>query len=1024
MRQKLFVLLTMMFVGFTSCYDASELIDRLDDHEQRIRTLESLCAQMNTSISSLQTIVDALKQNDYVVSVAPIKYGDEEVGYSIIFTSGKTITIYHGKNGTDGVNGSTPQIGVKKFTDGVYYWTLNGEWILDDAGQKIRVTGKDGQNGADGTDGKDAVAPKLKIEDDYWYVSYDNGASWIQLQKAVGEDGTDGKDGVDGDSLFQKIDQTKDAVILTLADGTIITLPKVTEFDVIIDTDHYFASVDETITIPFTVVGATEEVHVECLSTFEAIQGSARMISETKGEIKAVVWYYEETIPYKLIVFFSNGNKQMIMKAFTFEKKVLKSVQDAYEATVHGGIVEVKVSTNMDYEVIIPESAKSWISVVETKAVRTDVLQFKVEPITDGNDRYADITVKSTDGTKSYSFLLFQYVNLNFRDQIIKRQCVAAFDTDGDGELSFAEAAAVTDLNALDLYDKSFVSFDEFKYFTGVTEIPSNYFYGCQNLKSISLPKSLKTINQYAFSHCEYLEVVNLPEGLESIKNRAFDNCRLTSLYIPGTVKSISSDSFMGCYNLSSIAVDEKNENYDSRDNCNAIIRTRDNTLIVGTRDTKIPDSVKILGKYSFAYRSFNYDLFEIPEGVEEIGQLAFCCCSAIGKLKISSTVTKISDDAFSQCQVPDYVEVAYGNPVYDSRMKSNTLIHTSTNTLMWGSDKATIPYGIEAIGSFAFYDSDIEVVNVPETVKKIGSSAFQSCHYIKSVLIPGSVAEIGSSAFAECSNLTSLVLSEGVTTIGNNAFNDCYYLKSVSFPKTLKRINQYAFDSCDMLDVIYFPGELDYIGHHAFYDSGRDAVCIPEGVKSLGPEALPYLNTLILGETVPTLEYPQSIFSSSSSSMEIYVPSGSLEAYKSAPGWSDYADQFVGYGADDMQFVELTEVREGSRMSSGGKIFIDYEFATEGNLYSDKGSGYRLSIEIPLQNDNTITPGFYVASKDYNIDDHQFGYAYLYIIENGSSTSKKIDRGLLKVEVDDAGVYTFTFESSVINARYVGPLQ
>ena len=156
-----------MFVGFTSCYDASELIDRLDDHEQRIRTLESLCVQMNTSISSLQTIVDALKQNDYVVSVAPIKYGDDEVGYSIIFTSGKTITIYHGKNGTDG---------------------------------------------------KDAVAPKLKIEDDYWYVSYDNGASWIQLQKAVGEDGTDGNDGADGDSLFQKINQTKDAVIVTLAD--------------------------------------------------------------------------------------------------------------------------------------------------------------------------------------------------------------------------------------------------------------------------------------------------------------------------------------------------------------------------------------------------------------------------------------------------------------------------------------------------------------------------------------------------------------------------------------------------------------------------------------------------------------------------------------------------------------------------------------------------------------------------------------------------------------------------------------
>jgi hypothetical protein len=491
------------------------------------------------------------------------------------------------------------------------------------------------------------------------------------LQKAVGEDGTDGKDGADGDSMFQKVDQTKDAVILTLADGTVITLPKVTEFDVIFDTDHILASADEKITIPFTVVGATEKVTVECLSNVEAVQGTGRMISETKGEISAVVWYYEDDdTPHKLIAFFAHGNKQVIMKAFTFEKKVLKSIQAAYDATVDGGIVEVKVSTNMDYEISIPESAKSWVSLVETKAVRTDVLQFKVEPITDGKDRYAEITVNSTDGTKSYSFVLFQYVNVKFSDQIIKMQCIAAFDTDGDGELSFAEAAAVTSLDNLTLNDRNFVSFDEFKYFTGVTQIPSNYFSGCENLKSISLPKSLKTIGNNAFASCENLEVVNMSEGLESIKSDAFANCYLSSLEIPSTVKSIASSAFNGCYNLSSIAVDERNETYDSRDNCNAIVRTSDNTLILGTRYTTIPNSVKVLGEYSFAYRSYNYDLFEIPEGVEEIGDFAFYDCDAIGKLKISSTVTKISDNAFYECAVPSYVEVVSGNPVYDSRMR------------------------------------------------------------------------------------------------------------------------------------------------------------------------------------------------------------------------------------------------------------------------------------------------------------------------------------------------------------------
>ena len=138
-------------------------------------------------------------------------------------------------------------IGVAQDTDGVYYWTLNGEWLLDDNGNKLPVSGKDGQNGtngsngqdgadgkdgADGQDGKDGITPQLKIEDGYWYISYDNGATWTQLCKATGEDGkdgqngTDGKDGQDGDSMFQSVTQDENYVYFTLADGTIIKIAK------------------------------------------------------------------------------------------------------------------------------------------------------------------------------------------------------------------------------------------------------------------------------------------------------------------------------------------------------------------------------------------------------------------------------------------------------------------------------------------------------------------------------------------------------------------------------------------------------------------------------------------------------------------------------------------------------------------------------------------------------------------------------------------------------------------------------
>ena len=103
---------------------------------------------------------------------------------------------------------------MKKDTDGIYYWTLDGEFIVVD-GQKIKAQGTDGNNGADGSDG---VTPKLEIQEGYWWISYDNGTNWTQLGKATGEDGKD------ADSI--KITQDENNVYFELADGTVITMPQ------------------------------------------------------------------------------------------------------------------------------------------------------------------------------------------------------------------------------------------------------------------------------------------------------------------------------------------------------------------------------------------------------------------------------------------------------------------------------------------------------------------------------------------------------------------------------------------------------------------------------------------------------------------------------------------------------------------------------------------------------------------------------------------------------------------------------
>lgn len=188
--------------------------------------LKALVEQANKNIEALQAIVTALQNNDYVVSVTPIYNGSVEIGYTIKFSKSGNVTIFHGQ---DGQNGYTPQIGVSLDSDGKYYWTLDGEWMLDDAGNKIPATGEDGsngENGNDGANGQDGITPLLKIENNYWYVSYDKGASWLQLGKATGADGAAGEDGVDGDSFFQSVTEDDTCVYLVLADGTELVIPK------------------------------------------------------------------------------------------------------------------------------------------------------------------------------------------------------------------------------------------------------------------------------------------------------------------------------------------------------------------------------------------------------------------------------------------------------------------------------------------------------------------------------------------------------------------------------------------------------------------------------------------------------------------------------------------------------------------------------------------------------------------------------------------------------------------------------
>ena len=384
---------------------------------------------------------------------------------------------------------------------------------------------------------------------------------------------------------------------------------------------------------------------------------------------------------------------------------------------------------------------------------------------------------------------------ITFKDSNVKALCVANWDTNGDGELSEAEASAVSDLGDIFKYNNTIKSFDELQYFTGITEIGSSTFSLCSSLTSIIIPNSVTSIGNSAFYSCKSLKSFTISNSISTIGSNAFYNCYgITSLTIPNSVTKISDSAFAGCFGLSSITVTSGNTFFDSRNNCNAIIRKSDNSLIVGCKNSVIPSSVTSIGNYAFDGCS-GLTAITIPSSVTSIGNYAFDGCSGLTAITIPSSVTSIGYASFGYCLNLSTITVASGNTVYDSRKNCNAIIRKSDNTLIAGCKNSIIPNNVTSIGKHAFYGcSGLYSVAIPNSVTSIGNYAFSGCSGLTSILIPSNVTNIGSNAFSSCSGLISVSIPSSVTSIGNWAFN-CYNLTSVKVEiPTPINISEYVF--------------------------------------------------------------------------------------------------------------------------------------------------------------------------------------------------------------------------------------
>ena len=309
---------------------------------------------------------------------------------------------------------------------------------------------------------------------------------------------------------------------------------------------------------------------------------------------------------------------------------------------------------------------------------------------------------------------------------------------------------------------------------------------------------SVTAIGEFAFSECFGLTSVIIPNTVTSIKGSAFCECSsLESINIPSSVNSIQPTSFRWCSALYSISVELGNTTYDCRNNCNAIIETATNTLIVGCMNTTIPNNVTSIGEGAFFGCSY-LTSFNLPESVTSIGDNAFEECENLTTITIHKNIKRIGDCAFRECFGLTSIKVDAGNTIYDSRDNCNAIIETNRNTLIAGCKKTLIPNSVTSIKDNAFYGCvGLTAITIPNSVTSIGHHAFYKCSDLTTISLPNNVTSIGHSAFYKCFNLTSLIIPNGITRIEGGTFYGCSGLKSITIPKSVQFILEDAFRGC-----------------------------------------------------------------------------------------------------------------------------------------------------------------------------------------------------------------------------------
>lgn len=408
-------------------------------------------------------------------------------------------------------------------------------------------------------------------------------------------------------------------------------------------------------------------------------------------------------------------------------------------------------------------------------------------------------------------------------------------------------------------------------YSTVENQIGTRMFDGCWILEKVILPANVSSIGDYAFMACSGMTSVHVSEGVNNIGAYAFSGCtKLSSFSIPNSVTTLGVSAFMDCLALTSIQIPES-VTFD------------------------IVPAMTNCSKLAEFEVSANNPVFSSMDGILCSKDQRQVICFPAGRTNCSlpDTVTSIADNAFNGCK--HLTSLTMQDNIYS--------IGAYAFKGCTGLTTVRIPAAVRILCDGIFMNcTSLTSISIPTEVTSIGYAAFNNCPLLSAVILPDSLISFGELAFVWCKGLLSMTIPTGVKSIPKGLFASCTGLTTINLPESLTAIDESAFQSCSSLVTITLPHHVNSVSDWCFWDC--------TGLRAI------YCNAM-----TPPVATSKSFLNVLKDSCRLFIPTGSMNLYKQAAGWSAFLnmEEPSGWGKPVKAVTELRIVANGSHVQIKG---------------------------------------------------------------------------------------------------------